>query len=134
MFSHLVFTFTSKPEWVFQSKDFSTCRSIRMTLVRIKTLQDLLHYSCSFNYLRLKHQCTNSSHIRRGMRVQRSVHSFVWVAKATQIKVQWCHLHLSPPMTVLQSTFNLVAPHYFRSTELVESKAFQVPTDRKAHV
>lgn len=99
-----------------------------MKLMRLKPLQDMLHYSSSSNYLQLKHQCKNSSHIWRGMRVQRSVHSFVWVAKATHIKVQWCHLHQSPPMTVLQCTFNLVAPPYFRSTELVESKAFQVPT------
>lgn len=60
------------------------------------------------------------------MRVERTVHSFVWVA--TNIKVQWCHLHLSPPVTVLQKTSNLFTPHYFRSPELVESKAFQVPT------
>lgn len=68
------------------------------------------------------------THTGRGMRVQRSVHSSVWVAKATNTKVQWCHLHLSPPMTVLLSTFNLFVPHYLRSTEFLESKAFQVPT------
>lgn len=129
MFSHSVFRFTSKAfrEWVVSMQDFSTCHSIWMKLVRRKPLQETLLYSSSSNFLCLEHQCTNSSHIQGEEWGYRGAFNLLFGWQKQHRKVQWCHLHLSPPMTALQNTFNLFAPHYFRSTELVESKAFGVP-------
>lgn len=39
------------------------------------------------------------------MKVQGATHSFVLVADAAKIKVHQSYLHLSPPITTMQSTF-----------------------------